>query len=179
MATLVYLFKKAHSKVTESTIELDEVTQVYINDDNVGSFIERVTNNGQFDGYVIPHEYLGEIIFSEEITNNVSLLLEYPPEPIDWDFIEKHLPNYSSSDAVCDSNDLATYISGEMYSLAEAIADGNADEGDDADDYDDGNIADIENGCPEYFTLKEWAIHQQHEIDVDLFNDATDAMLGN
>lgn len=46
-------------------------------------------------------------------THNITTEVKVLPENY-WEIIENYLPDYSSSQRVCDSNDLAKYINGEM-----------------------------------------------------------------
>lgn len=65
-----------------------------------------------------------------------------------WEFIERWLPNYSSSQRVAESNDLQVCIDGEA---------------------DDEKLANVKDWCGD--TLEEW-VEEQTRIDAALFAEA-------
>jgi hypothetical protein len=163
--TLIYLLTDTDYTFFDQQIdgvqkaEINKITaQVYVQTEQVGDFVERMITS-HFGGYLIPSEYTGEIVYSEEILNNVDLLPEYPSD-FNWNVIEDNLPNYYSNVDVVDSDLLCQYINNEIVNSH--------------DDY-QLYVDAIERKCPIYLTTMEWAIHQSVELDIKLFNEAIEA----
>ena len=162
--TLVLLL--ADSDYTFFNLEQDGVqkaeinkiaAQVYVAEDQVGDFVERMIAE-HFGGYLIPSEYEGEIVYSEEILNNEDLLPEYPKD-FNWGFIEDCLPNYHRDTSVSDSDLFQRYVDGEL---------------DDGEEGREEDLEYVERDCPAYLTKKEWAFHQLTDVDIDLFQRASE-----
>jgi hypothetical protein len=149
--TLVYLVDPDCFKENKAVI--NEMKQVYVLTTDMHEFLK------DKEGYLIPSEYQGEIILSEHIQNTYDLLEEYP-EHFDWDIIGDHLPKYHSDYGVAENNDLQRYVDKELY------------EGEH-----DSEIAEAEQGCPDYLTKMQWVHHGLAESDTILFYKACEALV--
>jgi len=159
MAKLVYLLND--SDFTFFNIKQDGVqkavinkiaAQVYVADEYVGDFVEHMISE-HFGGYLIPSEYEGEIVFSEDILNNEDLLPEYP-ENFNWGLIEDCLPNYYQRDEVLHSDLMSRFVD------------------EDQENPEQSDIDWMVEGKPEYLTEIEWVFHQMSDLEIQLFDEA-------
>ena len=153
MPTLVFLLND--SDFTFFNLEQDGVqkavinkidAQVYVADDKVGDFVERMIGE-HFGGYLIPSEYEGEIVYSED------LLPEYP-ENFNWGFIEDYLPKYYQRDEVLHTVLMTRFVDEEQ------------------EDPEQSDIDWMVEGKPDYLTEIEWVFHQMTDLEIQLFDEA-------